>query len=442
VLAREGASVVLNGRDTGRLADAEQRLLALVPGASVRTITADVSTVAGVDHVVGAVPDVNILIYGAATFGPEAFAEIPDAEWTRVFETNVISGVRLSRHYLTRMLAHNDGRILFISGEAAVHVTAGQLHDAVAKTSLLALCRGLAELPRGTAVTVNAVLPGPTATEGVDTVIEAVPGQAGVSRDQVGGHPFSTDQAGSLLQRLASPDEVANLVGCLAKASAQPHQRCGRTRRTRRGAVHSLTIPSSPPSPARYGKGSGGASRSALMNSPDPAAAAAPALTGLDPKRWLALSVVVVAQLMIVVDSFIVNIALPHAQADLHFSTSERQWVLTAYTLAFGGLLLLGGRIADRFGRKRVFTIGLTGFAAASALGGVAPDTATLFGARALQGAFAALLAPAALSIITITFTEPKERAKAFGVYGAVAGGGAAIGLILGGVLTQYASWR
>ncbi|HEX3567499.1 MAG TPA: MFS transporter, partial [Acidimicrobiales bacterium] len=165
-------------------------------------------------------------------------------------------------------------------------------------------------------------------------------------------------------------------------------------------------------------------------------------LAGPDPKRWLALGIVAVAQLMVVLDASIVTIALPSAQHGLHISTGNRQWVITAYTLAFGGLLLLGGRIADYIGRKRAFIIGLIGFAAASALGGVAVSSGMLFGARALQGAFAALLAPAALSLITVTFTEVKERATAFGVYGAISGGGAAIGLILGGVLTEFASWR
>ena len=161
-----------------------------------------------------------------------------------------------------------------------------------------------------------------------------------------------------------------------------------------------------------------------------------------DPKRWLALAVIGVAQLMVILDASIVNIALPSAQADLGISDANRQWVLTAYTLAFGGLLLLGGRIADYTGRKRTFIIGLLGFAGASALGGIAPNQELLLTARGLQGAFGALLAPAALSLITVTFTEPKERAKAFGVFGAISGGGAAIGLILGGVLTEYASWR
>ena len=173
---------------------------------------------------------------------------------------------------------------------------------------------------------------------------------------------------------------------------------------------------------------------------PDDNPAAAPQTP--DPKRWRALFVIAMAQLMVILDASIVNIALPSAQADLGITDSDRQWVVTAYTLAFGGLLLLGGRIADYWGRKRAFLLGLFGFALASALGGLAPNAALLFGARALQGVFAALLAPAALSLITVTFTESKERARAFGVYGAISGGGAAIGLIVGGVLTEYASWR
>ncbi len=161
-----------------------------------------------------------------------------------------------------------------------------------------------------------------------------------------------------------------------------------------------------------------------------------------DPRRWIALAFIAIAQLMIVVDASVVNIALPSAQRALHISTADRQWVVTAYTLAFGGLLLLGGRIADYVGRKRVFLLGLIGFAAASALGGLAPDAALLFTARALQGAFAAVMAPASLSLLQVTFTDPRERAKAFGVYGGIAGAGLAMGLILGGVLTQYVSWR
>ena len=159
-------------------------------------------------------------------------------------------------------------------------------------------------------------------------------------------------------------------------------------------------------------------------------------------RRWLALAFIAVAQLMIALDATIVSIALPTAQAALHASDADRQWVVTAYTLAFGGLLLLGGRVADYLGRKRAFLIGLAGFSLASIIGGAAPDFAVLVAARALQGAFAALLAPTALSLLAVTFTEPRERATAFAVYGSIAGSGAAIGMLLGGALTQYLSWR
>ena len=161
-----------------------------------------------------------------------------------------------------------------------------------------------------------------------------------------------------------------------------------------------------------------------------------------DPRRYWSLAVIALAQLMIVLDASVVIVALPSAQHALHISTADRQWVMSAYTLAFGSLLLLGGRIADYMGRRRMFIIGLLGFGAASALGGLAQNSAMLFGARAIQGAFAAVMAPSALSLLTITFTEARERARAFGVYGAISGGGAAIGLVLGGTLTQLASWR
>ncbi|MEU3979466.1 MFS transporter [Streptomyces sp. NPDC026672] len=161
-----------------------------------------------------------------------------------------------------------------------------------------------------------------------------------------------------------------------------------------------------------------------------------------DANRWKALVFIALAQLMVVLDATIVNIALPSAQRDLGISDGNRQWVVTAYALAFGGLLLFGGRIADLWGRKRAFVLGLAGFAAASALGGAATTGSMMFGARALQGVFGALLAPAALSLLAVMFTDAKERAKAFGIYGAIAGGGGAVGLILGGFLTEYLDWR
>ncbi|HKH18643.1 MAG TPA: MFS transporter, partial [Solirubrobacteraceae bacterium] len=159
-------------------------------------------------------------------------------------------------------------------------------------------------------------------------------------------------------------------------------------------------------------------------------------------RRWLILGVIGIAQLLVVLDVTIVNIALPSAQADLGFSDDDRQWIITAYALAFGSLLLLGGRMADLFGRKWTLLAGLLGFAGASALGGAAPSFGLLVGARALQGAFAALLAPAALSLLATTFTDPAERAKAFGVYGAIAGAGGAFGLLLGGFVCEVLDWR
>jgi EmrB/QacA subfamily drug resistance transporter len=159
-------------------------------------------------------------------------------------------------------------------------------------------------------------------------------------------------------------------------------------------------------------------------------------------QRWWVLAIVGIAQLMVALDATVVNIALPTAQKALAFSNSDRQWIITGYALAFGSLLLIGGRLADLIGVRRVFLTGLAGFAAASAVGGAANGFAMLVTARAVQGAFAALLAPAGLSLLTTSFTDLKERARAFSVYAAIGGGGGAVGLILGGLLTEYASWR
>ncbi len=159
-------------------------------------------------------------------------------------------------------------------------------------------------------------------------------------------------------------------------------------------------------------------------------------------RRWWTLTVVSVATLMVALDATVINIALPRAQIALHFSNADRQWPITAYALAFGSLLLLGGRLSDLWGRRTTLYLGLSGFALASALGGAASSFTMLVTARAIQGLFGALLAPAALATLTTTFQEPKERAQAFSIYGAVAGSGAAIGLLVGGALTQWASWR
>jgi EmrB/QacA subfamily drug resistance transporter len=159
-------------------------------------------------------------------------------------------------------------------------------------------------------------------------------------------------------------------------------------------------------------------------------------------RRWWILATLALAQVMVVLDSTIVNIALPTAQTDLGFNNADRQWVVTGYALAFGSLLLIGGRLADFFGRKWALIVGLTGFAIASAIGGASVNFGMLVTARAVQGAFGALLAPAVLALLTTTFTDARERGKAFGIFGGIAGAGASIGLLLGGFLTEYASWR
>jgi EmrB/QacA subfamily drug resistance transporter len=177
------------------------------------------------------------------------------------------------------------------------------------------------------------------------------------------------------------------------------------------------------------------------MSAPDAGAVAGP--TGApDKRRWLILIVIGIAQLMVVLDMTVMNIALPSAQHALNFSDVDRQWVVTAYALSFGSLLLFCGRLADIIGRKVMFLTGLAGFAVASAVGGASVSFAMLVSARAAQGVFGAMLAPAALSLLTTTFSDPKERGKAFGVYGAIAGAGGAVGLLLGGALTEYLSWR
>lgn len=161
-----------------------------------------------------------------------------------------------------------------------------------------------------------------------------------------------------------------------------------------------------------------------------------------EPRRWAALHVIALAQLLTALDATIVAIALPTAQRDLGFGDTDRQWVITAYTLAFAGLLLVGGRVADRIGRRQALVVGLAGFALASGLAGAAPTFELLVAGRALQGAFAALLAPTALSLVVVLFTDPKERGRAFAIYGAVASSGAVVGLVVGGTLTEYVAWR
>ncbi|QQQ74868.1 SDR family oxidoreductase [Saccharothrix sp. 6-C] len=219
-LAREGAAVVLNGRGAPRVAEAARRLAAEVPGAGITAAPGDVGTAEGAAAVTAAVPEVDVLVNNVSVFGPRPFADIPDSEWTRYFDTNVMSGVRLSRHYLAGMLARDDGRVVFVGSDAAVDMAVEMLHYSVTKTATLALARGLAELTKGTNVTVNTVLPGPTLTEGVGAMLDAGVAHTGLTREELQEQFFRHTRPTSLLQRFATPDEVANLIAYLASPLA------------------------------------------------------------------------------------------------------------------------------------------------------------------------------------------------------------------------------
>jgi 3-oxoacyl-[acyl-carrier protein] reductase len=237
-LAREGAAVVLNGRSPEGLADARSRLLAELPDAQVETVVADVGTAAGSANLIEAVPDIDILVNNAATFEMTPFAEIADAEWTRYFETNVMSGVRLSRHYLDRMLSRAEGRVIFISTDAAVYMAQEMLHYSVTKTAALALARGLAEMTRGTAVTVNSVMPSATATERMGEMVGAIASGSGQTPEEVETGMFQNVLPTSLIQRFVDPEEIANLVVYLASPLASATN--GDVVRAEGGVVRSL----------------------------------------------------------------------------------------------------------------------------------------------------------------------------------------------------------
>lgn len=221
-LAEAGAEVVLHGRDAGKLARAAQEIAARVPGARLGTVQADLATADGAASICAAHPDVDILVNNAGYFAPKSFTEITDDDWQYMLDVNVMSGVRLSRYYLPRLLAANWGRIVFLSSESALQIPAEMIHYGVSKTALLGVSRGLAELTAGTGVTVNAVLPGPTRSEGVASFFAELAQAQGVPQAQMERDFIAQNRPSSLLHRLATVEEVANMVvyACSTQASA------------------------------------------------------------------------------------------------------------------------------------------------------------------------------------------------------------------------------
>ena len=218
--ASAGATVVVNGRTQAKVNAAVAAITKVVPSAKVRGVAADVSTAAGCNALVAALPEVDILINNAGIFEPKGFFDIPDDDWIRFVEVNVMSGVRLSRAYMPGMLKRNWGRIVFISSESALNIPAEMIHYGVTKTSQLALSRGLAEMTRGTAVTVNSVLPGPTMSEGVETFVKDLAKQHGQSVEEAASQFVKQFRPTSLLQRFASVDEIANMVVYISSKEA------------------------------------------------------------------------------------------------------------------------------------------------------------------------------------------------------------------------------
>ena len=237
-LAAAGAEVLVNGRAQGKVDAAVASITKAVPGAKVRGVAADVSTAAGCEKLVAAQPDVDILINNAGIFEPKAFFEIADQDWSRFFEVNVMSGVRLSRAYFPGMLKRNWGRIVFISSESALNIPKEMIHYGMTKTAQLAVSRGLAEMTRGTAVTVNSVLPGPTMSEGVETFIKDLAKHNGVSVEEATKQFFQQQRPTSLLQRFATVEEIANLV--VYVASKQSSATNGAALRAEGGIVQAI----------------------------------------------------------------------------------------------------------------------------------------------------------------------------------------------------------
>ncbi|WP_315767994.1 MULTISPECIES: SDR family oxidoreductase [unclassified Bradyrhizobium] len=219
-LAGSGAEVVLNGRSRDRVDAAVAKLRAAHSAAKVRGVAGDVATVAGCNEIVTALPEVDILINNAGIFEPKDFFETPDEDWSRFFEVNVMSGVRMARAYMQGMLKRNWGRVIFISSESALNIPTEMVHYGMTKTAQLAISRGLAKLTRGTGVTVNAVLPGPTMSEGVESFVKDLARQNGQSEDEAASSFVKQHRPGSLLQRFAGVDEVANMVVYAASKEA------------------------------------------------------------------------------------------------------------------------------------------------------------------------------------------------------------------------------
>ncbi|WP_028489510.1 SDR family NAD(P)-dependent oxidoreductase [Thiothrix lacustris] len=219
-LAKEGVKVWLNGRSEMSVDAAKARLLAAVPDASVSGIAADLSTAAGCNAVVNALPAVDILVNNLGIFEPKPFEAIPDEDWFRFFETNVMSGVRLSRHYLPLMKQQNWGRIIFVSSESAIQIPEEMIHYGMTKTAQIALARGLAESTKGTAVTVNTVLPGPSRSEGVETFVQQIADQQGMTFGEMEREFFNNIRPSSLIQRFATPEEDANMIVYLCGVGA------------------------------------------------------------------------------------------------------------------------------------------------------------------------------------------------------------------------------
>jgi len=221
-LAREGVRVILNGRTAARVTSARSQLLATVPGADIESFASDLSTAEGCARLTAAYPEIDILVNNLGIYEIRAFEQISDADWMRIFETNVLSGIRLSRHYVSGMRTRNWGRVVFVSSESGLQIPTEMIHYGVTKTAQLAVARGLAETLAGTQVTVNSVLPGPTRSEGVGTFVATVARDRGVDASVVEREFFKTARPSSILKRLTTPAEVAALIAfvCSAQSSA------------------------------------------------------------------------------------------------------------------------------------------------------------------------------------------------------------------------------